>query len=183
RLRRCLPAARRRAAPSTREPRMSRRDRAAHSARGAAQLLDSFGGIPTTSAATATGATSGRERVNRATAPQRGHARPGRGWSAVPAPLTVYQAATSEIGGLFPLLAADSLPAVGARMGYDVLSGGAWHCHPVEWVLRGIATNPNMVIFGEPGRGKSSTVVAFLLRMMLFGVKTLISGDVKGEYT
>lgn len=99
------------------------------------------------------------------------------------APLAVYQAATSEIGGLFPLLPADTLPAIGARMGYDTLSGGAFHAHPVEWVLRGIATNPNVVIFGEPGRGKSSTVVAFLLRMMLFGVKTLISGDVKGEYT
>jgi hypothetical protein len=97
--------------------------------------------------------------------------------------VVVYQAATSDIGGLFPLLAADQLPAVGARMGYDALSGGAFHAHPVEWVLRGIATNPNMVIFGEPGRGKSSTVVAFALRMMLFGVKTLISGDVKGEYT
>ena len=38
-------------------------------------------------------------------------------------------------------------------------------------------------MFGEPGRGKSSTVVALILRMMLFGTKTLIAGDVKGEYT
>jgi hypothetical protein len=101
----------------------------------------------------------------------------------VEAPVATYEATTAEIGGLFPLLAADSLPAIGARMGYDPLSGGAFHCHPIEWVLRRIATNPNLVIFGEPGRGKSSTVVAFLLRMMLFGTKTLISGDVKGEYT
>lgn len=127
--------------------------------------------------------TGARERVNRPRAPRRGHPRPGSGWAPVEAPVVVYQAATSEIGGLFPLLTAGTLPAVGARMGYDTLSGGAFHAHPVEWVLRRIATNPNMVIFGEPGRGKSSTVVAFLLRMMLFGVKTLISGDVKGEYT
>lgn len=126
---------------------------------------------------------TGRQRVNQLRAPRRGYARPGAGWAPVEAPLAVYQAATSEIGGLFPLLASGSLPAVGARMGYDTLSGGAFHVHPVEWVLRGIATNPNMVIFGEPGRGKSSTVVAFLLRMMMFGVRTLISGDVKGEYT
>ena len=97
--------------------------------------------------------------------------------------MAVYQAATSEIGGLFPLLAAGGTPPVGARIGYDTLSGGAVYAHPIEWVLRGLATNPNIVVFGEPGRGKSSTVVAFLLRMMLFGVKTLISGDVKGEYT
>ncbi|MEU7529293.1 ATP-binding protein [Saccharothrix sp. NPDC042600] len=97
--------------------------------------------------------------------------------------MAVYQAATSEIGGLFPLLAANGIPAVGARIGYDTLSGGAFYAHPIEWVLRGLATNPNLVVFGEPGRGKSSTVVAFLLRMMLFGMKTLISGDVKGEYS
>ena len=98
-------------------------------------------------------------------------------------PTPVYQAATHEIGGLFPLLAANGIPAVGARIGYDTLSGGAFYCHPIEWVLMGLATNPNLVLFGEPGRGKSSTVVAFLLRMMLFGLKTLISGDVKGEYS
>ncbi|TVT61957.1 ATP-binding protein [Amycolatopsis rhizosphaerae] len=97
--------------------------------------------------------------------------------------MAVYQAATSEIGGLFPLLAANGIPAVGARIGYDSLSGGAFYAHPIEWVLRGLATNPNVVVFGEPGRGKSSTVVAFLLRMMLFGIRTLISGDVKGEYS
>ena len=123
--------------------------------------------------------------VNRAAAGRRGVAATGRGWAAVPAAgrVPVFQAATSEIGGLFPLLAANGVPAVGARMGYDTLSGGAFYCHPVEWLLRGLATNPNMVLFGEPGRGKSSTVVAFVLRMMLFGIRTLISGDVKGEYT
>ncbi|WP_020502322.1 hypothetical protein [Sciscionella marina] len=99
------------------------------------------------------------------------------------APLPVYQASTHEIGGVFPLLASSPLPAVGARIGYDAISGGAYYCHPVEHVLRKVCTNPNLAIFGEPGTGKSSTVVAFLLRMMPFGVRTLISGDVKGEYT
>jgi hypothetical protein len=40
---------------------------------------------------------------------------------------------------------------------------------------------PRIAIFGKPGRGKSRPVVAFLLRMVLLGIKTLISGDVKGE--
>src|SRR5207302_5474096 len=114
----------------------------------------------------------GRERVNRPLAPHRGRARAGEGWSPVLAPLVVYQAGTHEIGGLFPLLGGAPTPAVGARIGYDVLSGSAFYCHPVEWVLHGLCTNPNMVVFGEPGKGKSSTVVAFLLRMMLFGVRT-----------
>ena len=126
-----------------------------------------------------------RERVNRSVAPRCGHRSRGAGWAAVDATRRwpVYQAPSTEVGGLFPLLAANPLPAVGARMGYDALSGSAFYCHPIEWVLRGLATNPNLVLFGEPGRGKSSTVVALILRMMLFGTKTLIAGDVKGEYT
>lgn len=124
-----------------------------------------------------------RERLNRPAAPRRGLARSGAGWSPVEAPLSVYRTSTHEVGGLFPFLVSNGVPAVGARMGYDTLSGGSFYCHPIEWVLRSLVTNPNMMIFGEPGRGKSSTIVAFLLRMMLFGVKTLISGDVKGEYS
>lgn len=149
--------------------------------RGAAQLLATFGAPPPEKPQKP--ARPHTERVNQPAAPRRGRAARGEGWSPVEAPMTVYQAATHEIGGLFPLLAAHGIPPVGARIGYDTLSGGAFYCHPIEFVLRGICANPNMVIFGEPGRGKSSTVVAFLLRMMVFGVKTLISGDVKGEYS
>lgn len=150
--------------------------------RSAAQLLGTMGGarLPVKPAVPTK---PPRERVNRPIAPRRGRTRPGEGWSPVESPMPVYQAATSEIGGLFPLLSANGIPAIGARVGYDTLSGGAFYCHPIEWVLRSLCTNPNIVIFGEPGRGKSSTVVALLLRMMLFGIKTLISGDVKGEYT
>lgn len=160
--------------------------------RTAAELLGQFAPSPfpparspSPAAERPDGGPARRERVNRAVAGTRGHAERGAGWCPVPAEarLPVYLAATSEVGGLFPLLAANGVPALGARMGYDALSGGAFYCHPVEWVLRGIASNPNIVVFGEPGRGKSSTIVAFCLRMMLFGVKTLISGDVKGEYS
>ncbi|WP_226358706.1 ATP-binding protein [Pseudonocardia sp. ICBG601] len=117
--------------------------------------------------------------------PRRGHRELGRGWAPVDAArrLPVFRATTDQIGGLFPLLAAHGVPAVGARMGYDVATGGSFYTHPPEWVLRKIVTNPNMMIFGKPGRGKSSTVCAFCLRMMPFGFKTLISGDRKGEYT
>ncbi|WP_245633677.1 ATP-binding protein [Amycolatopsis jejuensis] len=152
--------------------------------RTAADLLATFGHTPTPAPTPPLPAGHAQERINRAVAPLRGHARAGHGWSPVLAPLPVYHASTHDIGGLFPLLVASPMPAVGARIGYDVLSGGAFYCHPIEWVLRsGLATNPNIALFGEPGRGKSSTVVAFVLRMLNFGVRTLISGDVKGEYT
>lgn len=122
------------------------------------------------------------ERVNRG-GPRRGRRARGLGWTAVEAPLTAMRTTTDQIGGLYPLLSTPGMPPVGALMGYDALSRGAFYCHPIEWVLRQIASNPNVIIYGEPGRGKSSTIAAFFLRMMLFGVKTLIAGDVKGEYS
>ncbi|OLM28401.1 putative ATP-binding protein [Pseudonocardia sp. Ae717_Ps2] len=122
--------------------------------------------------------------------PRRGHRAGGRGWAPVDAArrLPVYRATTDQIGGLFPLLAAHGVPPVGARMGFDASTGGSFYAHPSEWVApeaggAKLVTNPNMIFFGEPGRGKSSTVCAFCLRMMPFGFKTLISGDRKGEYT
>ncbi len=152
--------------------------------RSPARLLNTFGSAPASAPRpTSTGTPKRRQRVNRPNAPRRGRARVGAGWSPVEAPLPVYQASTAEIGGLFPLLASEAMPAIGARMGYDALSGSAFYVHPVEFVLRDLCTNPNMVFFGEPGTGKSSTVVSFLLRMALFGTKTLISGDMKGEYS
>lgn len=154
--------------------------------RGVTQLLATFGdpagGTPRPTPLPAPTAPH-REPINRPIAGRRGRARPDAGWSPVLAPLIVYQSATTDIGGLFPLLAADGQPAVGARIGYDAHSGAAFYCHPIAWILDGRATNPNMIVFGEPGRGKSSSVAAFWVRMTQFGVKTLIAGDVKGEYS
>ena len=69
-------------------------------------------------------------------------------------------------------------------MGFDVLSGGAFYCDPMGWVHDDAipVTNPNVFIFGKPGRGKSALVKAFMLRMIRFGYRSLVLGDVKDEY-
>ena len=85
---------------------------------------------------------------------------------------------------LWPFIAAPGLPPTGAQMGIDQLSGGSFYADPLGWVLREEVpvTNPNIFAFGTPGRGKSATVKAFILRMMAFGYRTLIVGDPKDEY-
>ena len=114
------------------------------------------------------------------------HGRRGRaaGWAPVPAPLQVYRMTSEQVGGVWPLIAGDGLPSTGAQMGIDYLSGGAFHVDPIGWTLGGVAgvTNPNMMFFGAPGRGKSGTVKMFCLRMMAYAYRTLILGDVKDEY-
>src|SRR5215217_2190095 len=64
------------------------------------------------------------------------------------------------------------------------VSGGTFYADSHGWVLHDTVpvTNPNMFIFGKPGRGKSATVKALLLRMMDFGYRALILGDPKDEY-
>jgi hypothetical protein len=114
------------------------------------------------------------------------HGRRGRatGWAAVPAPLQVYRMTSEQLGGVWPLIAGDGLPTTGAQMGIDLLTGGAFHADPIGWTVAGIAgvTNPNIMFFGAPGRGKSGTVKMFCLRMMAYAYRALILGDVKDEY-
>jgi hypothetical protein len=114
------------------------------------------------------------------------HGRSGQagGWAPVPAPLAVYRMTSEQVGGVWPLIAGDGLPSTGAALGIDYLSGGAFHADPIGWTLRGVAgvTNPNMMFFGAPGRGKSGTVKMFSLRMMAYAYRTLLLGDVKDEY-
>ena len=100
------------------------------------------------------------------------------------APLAVYRMTSEQLGGVWPLIAADGLPPTGAWLGIDWLSGGAFYADPIGWTLSGTAgvTNPNMIVFGAPGRGKTGTVKRLALRLMAYGYRALILGDVKDEY-
>ena len=112
-------------------------------------------------------------------------ARRGRGWAAsTRAPVSVWRMTSDQAPVLWPFIAAPGLPPTGAQMGIDVLSGGSFYLDPFGWVLRDDVpvTNPNVICFGKPGRGKSATTKAFILRMMDFGYRTLILGDPKDEY-
>jgi hypothetical protein len=113
-----------------------------------------------------------------------GRARAGAGWAAVPAPLSVYRMTSEQAAGVWPLIAGGGLPCTGAAIGIDFLTGGAFHADPVGWTLAGTAgvANPNLILFGAPGRGKSAMVKMLALRLMPFGYRTLVLGDVKDEY-
>ena len=116
--------------------------------------------------------------------PPRGRAARAAGWSPAPAPLSVWRMTSEQTPVFWPLIASPGLPPTGAQMGIDLLSGGAFYCDPIGWVTDDqiAVTNPNVFVFGKPGRGKSATVKAFCLRMMDFGYRVLILGDTKDEY-
>jgi len=104
------------------------------------------------------------------------------GRAANSAQAAVWRGSTAAVQGLYPMLTRAGVPAVGAYVGYDVLTGAAFSCHPVEWLRLGLVRNPNLLVSGSPGSGKSATLKAMALRLSQFGVSTLVLGDLKGEY-
>jgi hypothetical protein len=117
-------------------------------------------------------------------APRRGHRRAGRGWAAAKAaPVSTWRMTSDQAPVLWPFISTPGLPPTGAQIGIDMLSGGSFYADPLGWVLHDTVpvTNPNMFVFGKPGRGKSATVKALLLRMIDFGYHALILGDPKDE--
>ena len=169
-------------APRQRPPDALRAD--TRTAPGLVDLLDSYGALVPSAALQRSRQPDPDAGLFPRSVGKRGRARPGHGWSPVPAPLVAYRASTAQVGGIFPLLSANGLPPTGALLGYDVLSAGAFYVDPAGWVLAdpAIVTNPNVITFGKPGMGKSATVKLCLLRLMRFGVRTTVAGDVKGEY-
>ncbi len=114
----------------------------------------------------------------------RGEFKHGRGWSPAKAPVAAWRMTSDQAPVLWPFISTPGLPPSGAQIGVDHLSGGAFYVDPIGWVLDDDipVTNPNIFSFGKPGRGKSATTKAFILRMMDFGYRSLILGDTKDEY-
>ncbi|MGW2562262.1 type VI secretion protein [Streptomyces sp. NPDC001514] len=115
-------------------------------------------------------------------APRRGWAQPFAGRAAGVPRTEVVRADTANAAGAYPFLHAASLPPVGAYIGQNTLTTEAFSAHPSVWVREGLCTNPNVMITGIPGSGKSAHIKALCFRLMAFGHRTLIAGDVKGEY-
>ena len=63
----------------------------------------------------------------------------------------------------------------------DDLLGGSFVFDPFELYAAGVVSNPNMVVFGQIGRGKSAFVKTFLWREAVFGRRAWVV-DPKGEY-
>lgn len=91
-----------------------------------------------------------------------------------------HEATTAQLGGAYPLAASRTLPGGGVLVGRDLL-GGVFVHDPFELYRAGVVTNPNMVVFGQIGRGKSALVKSYLYRQAAFGRRIVVL-DPKGEY-
>jgi type IV secretory pathway VirB4 component len=94
--------------------------------------------------------------------------------------LPAHQVTTRNLGAAYPFIAEAGLGQRGVVIGDDLL-GGSFVFDPFELYAAGVVSNPNMVVFGQIGRGKSSFVKTFLWRQAVFGRHAWVV-DPKGEY-
>jgi hypothetical protein len=87
---------------------------------------------------------------------------------------------TRNLGAAYPFIAEAGLGQRGVVIGDDLL-GGSFVFDPFELYSTGLISNPNMVVFGQIGRGKSAFVKTFLWRQAVFGRRAWVV-DPKGEY-
>ena len=91
-----------------------------------------------------------------------------------------HEATTRHLGALYPFLSEPGLGSGGVLVGRDLL-GATFAYDPFELYRRGHLTNPNMVVIGQIGRGKSAFVKTYLWRSAVFGRRAWVV-DPKGEY-
>jgi type IV secretory pathway VirB4 component len=91
-----------------------------------------------------------------------------------------HRCTTRHAQAIYPFVAAGGLGGRGVFIGRDS-SGGAFCYDP--WVLYedGALDDPNAIVLGKLGQGKSALVKTLLWRMLLFGRRAFVL-DVKREY-
>ena len=94
-----------------------------------------------------------------------------------------HRATSDVLAVAYPFLAEEGLGSSGVLIGVDYWSGTAFVFDP--WVLydRKVLTNPNILLAGQIGRGKSMLAKSLACRQIAFGRRVYVCGDVKGEWS
>ena len=91
-----------------------------------------------------------------------------------------HRATTAHLQAIYPFVSDGCLGEHGPLIGRD-LFGGPFCFDPWELYRRGVVTNPNLLVLGQVGRGKSTFVKTFVWRQLAFGRRAWVV-DPKGEY-
>ncbi|MEV0445828.1 ATP-binding protein [Streptomyces spectabilis] len=98
--------------------------------------------------------------------------------------LPAHRMTTATASGAYPFLAEGGLGAEGIYIGRDVHAEASFCFDP--FALYGKIdgfTNPNVLLAGVIGQGKSALAKSFALRSVAFGYRVYVPCDPKGEWT
>ena len=94
-----------------------------------------------------------------------------------------HRATSDVLAGAYPFLAEAGLGNEGVFIGQDAWSGGGFCFDPWELYRQGVLTNPNCLLAGVVGKGKSFLAKSLATRSIAFGRRVYVPGDPKGEWT
>lgn len=121
-------------------------------------------------------------KANRATGSRRlFRTRVGGFRSWLPLRLPAHRASSATLAGAYPFLAAPALDT-GVYVGTDALTGEPFCFDPWALYNAGILTNPNVVLAGVIGQGKSALAKSLAVRSIAAGRRVYVPGDPKGEW-
>jgi type IV secretory pathway VirB4 component len=90
-----------------------------------------------------------------------------------------HRVTTRHLGAAYPFMAEGGLGDRGVLLGSDAF-GGPFVYDPWELYAQGLLTNPNLLMIGEVGTGKSALKKSYLLRQLAFG-RRAVSINAKRE--
>ena len=97
--------------------------------------------------------------------------------------LPAHRATSDVLAGAYPFLAEAGLGNEGVYVGQDAWSGGGFCFDPWELYRQGVLTNPNCLLAGVVGKGKSCLAKSLATRSIAFGRRVYVPGDPKGEWS
>lgn len=94
-----------------------------------------------------------------------------------------HAATSAVLASAYPFLAEGGLGSEGVLIGTDLFSASAFVFDPWVFYRNGLLTNPNVLLAGVIGTGKSALAKSLTTRSIAFGARVYVPGDPKGEWT
>lgn len=107
---------------------------------------------------------------------------PARWRTWLPLRLPAHRASSATFAGAYPFLAPAPLDR-GVYVGADAFTGSAFCFDPWTLYGEGLLTNPNVLLAGVIGQGKSALAKSLAVRSIAAGRRVYVPGDPKGEWT
>lgn len=95
--------------------------------------------------------------------------------------LAAHRASSATLAGAYPFLTPPALDR-GVLIGSDALTGGPFCFDPWDLYGAGQLTNPNVLLGGVIGQGKSALAKSIAIRSIAAGRRVYVPGDPKGEW-
>ena len=106
----------------------------------------------------------------------------GTGTALLPLRMPAHRATTRNLQALYPFVIDSGLGTQGVYVGRQSGTDASFVHDPWQHYRAGVVTNPNILLAGVIGRGKSALAKSLALRLSAFGVRIYVPGDPKGEW-